>query len=263
MSTKYQTLIDIYKSRIKGRHVAIGSGHDGTIGHWVDRQYGNKANSDSYADWNGYELKTGKSKTTFGDWRARSYIWETQPVVISDRDHFLRIFGTPYQGPEKRKLGRYSWSGRVSPKIGGYNEYGQRLEINPAGDIFAMYDFQYDCRPGKTRIVPIPLQSSKIIIATWTVAGGISGTGRYYKGLKNLVEDKFGQNGWVKFVQDSSDRFIEMWIGNPLNFGKWIDLVKNGTVFLDSGMYQGNPRPYQNWRASNSYWKDAADHIVR
>ena len=33
-----------------------------------------------------------------------------------------------------------------------------------------------------------------------------------------------------------------------------IELVKKKVVFFDSGMYQGNKRPYSQWRANNKYW---------
>ena len=31
-------------------------------------------------------------------------------------------------------------------------------------------------------------------------------------------------------------------------------LVIQGIVFFDSGMYEGNPRPYSQWRANNNLW---------
>ena len=39
-----------------------------------------------------------------------------------------------------------------------------------------------------------------------------------------------------------------------MNFNEWIDLVKQGIVYFDSGMHQGNPRPYSEWRADNTFW---------
>ena len=39
-----------------------------------------------------------------------------------------------------------------------------------------------------------------------------------------------------------------------MNFENWIELVKQGVVFFDSGMYVGNKRPYSQWRANNNYW---------
>ena len=39
-----------------------------------------------------------------------------------------------------------------------------------------------------------------------------------------------------------------------MNYNEWIELVKQGIVFFDSGMYQGNKRPYSQWRANNNFW---------
>ena len=39
-----------------------------------------------------------------------------------------------------------------------------------------------------------------------------------------------------------------------MTFDNWIKLVGKGIVFFDSGMYQGNARPYSQWRADNGYW---------
>ena len=40
-----------------------------------------------------------------------------------------------------------------------------------------------------------------------------------------------------------------------MNFDNWLDLVRKGVVFFDSGMYEGNSRNYSQWRANNSYWE--------
>ena len=39
-----------------------------------------------------------------------------------------------------------------------------------------------------------------------------------------------------------------------MNYDEWLELVKTGIVFFDSGMYQGNKRPYSQWRANNNFW---------
>jgi len=44
--------------------------------------------------------------------------------------------------------------------------------------------------------------------------------------------------------------------GDPINYKKWINGVERGEIFFDSGMYQGNKRPYSQWRAANSYWEN-------
>jgi hypothetical protein len=48
--------------------------------------------------------------------------------------------------------------------------------------------------------------------------------------------------------------YTKIVFGGPITFDKWIDGVKKGLIFFDSGMYEGNARPYANWRADNKYW---------
>jgi hypothetical protein len=48
--------------------------------------------------------------------------------------------------------------------------------------------------------------------------------------------------------------YTNIQFGKPITFESWIDLVAEGVVFFDSGMYQGNSRPYSQWRALNDFW---------
>jgi len=78
---------------------------------------------------------------------------------------------------------------------------------------------------------------------------------------RKRVKDKFGQNGWVKF-HVKNGVFSELWIGEPLTYEIWINLVRTGEIFFDCGMYQGNNRPYCQWRATNTLWKSWASEII-
>jgi len=69
------------------------------------------------------------------------------------------------------------------------------------------------------------------------------------------VERKFNQKGWFKCVKNQ-DVYTEIVFGKPICFELWIEWVRIGDVFLDSGMHQGNPRPYSTWRSNNSFWDD-------
>ena len=40
-----------------------------------------------------------------------------------------------------------------------------------------------------------------------------------------------------------------------MNYDEWLGLVQKGIVFFDSGMYEGNVRPYSQWRANNDFWE--------
>ena len=241
-------LVSIFQHRIKGAKLPVLS-HDGSIGHWIEKQFGISANADNAADWNGYELKSGSSKTTFGDWSADYYLWNTSSDF--SRTEFLKIFGT------KSRLdrpNRYSWSGTVFPKSSCTNSYGQCIVADIEKGISIYYDFSKDNRKNKHDIVPAEFQDHVIELAHWSK-----------EGLQRRIRDKFGQKGWVKFVKQNGT-FDQMWIGGPIHYDDWINSVKNGDIFLDSGMYydpdKPNNRPYSNWRASNSFWLSMAKHII-
>ena len=61
--------------------------------------------------------------------------------------------------------------------------------------------------------------------------------------------------GWFKCNKDINGIYTTIVFGDPINFETWINGVKKGLIFFDSGMYAGNPRPYSQWRANNNYWE--------
>ena len=264
MKPHLDELANVFRTTIKGTTAAsINVSHDGSIGHWIQSKYGVSPDSDPGADWKGYELKTGRTKTTFGDWSPSSWIFPVRgknalhPGTIADRDEFLKVFGTPLPDSNPKVIsnpakyrGRLSWSGEVVPKIREINRYGQKLEIDDGGSITATYYHDYDKRPDKASIVPHQLHSGRIKIAQWNE-----------EKMRKHIDEKFGRNGWVKF-HVKNGIFSEMWIGGPMTYNGWLELVRNGDVFFDSGMYQGNPRPYCQWRASNTLWRNSASAII-
>ena len=218
--------------------------HDGSIGHWLENQFGVSANNYIVADWNGYEIKTGKTKTTFGDWSASSYLWKIPNSPIKSREEFLKIFGTQSNASSPN---RYSWSGRSFPTVKDDNSVGQIIVVEANDDIQIKYDFSKDKRTNKSEFIPESFQRDGVILARWN-----------HQKLKTNVNKKFGQKGWVKFVAKKGC-ISEMIIGPPLQFEEWIEHVKSGNIYLDSGMYfdpdKPNDRPYSNWRAPNSFWE--------
>ncbi|PEZ76372.1 LlaMI family restriction endonuclease [Bacillus sp. AFS017274] len=252
-------IIEIFRENVKGRRpytFGAHANHDGREGHWLEQQFGVEPNANNNADLYGYELKNQTtSKTTFGDWSANRYVFDdpafsrlfrgnTKPLR---QDIFVRIFGKP--NPEKG--GRYSWSGEPCPKIRGYNRFGQRLVITVDRDIVAIYDFNQDQRPDKFNIVPREFQNGIVELARWF--------GEYEpsyrdKCLKSKLEDKFNDMGWFTCKKGLDGTYQEICFGDPINFDTWIELVEQGIVFFDSGMYEGNFRPYSQWRSNNSFW---------
>ena len=223
--TAKEQIIELFRTNVKGKRPNVdgkNERHDGRKGHWLEQQFGVTANADNEADLFGYELKNETtSKTTFGDW--------------------------------SEKGGRYSWSGTPCPKIDSYNDFGQILTIEPNKDIVAFYSYAHDKRPDKADIVPKELQKDNLEIARWY--GENSPTSkRRDKCLKAKLEDKFNDKGWFTCKTDENGEYDRICFGEPVNFDDWLNLVKEGIVFFDSGMYEGNKRPYSQWRANNKFW---------
>lgn len=259
--TEKEQLIEIFHERVKGRTPDVSSAnarHDGRRGHWLERQFGVAANGDNSADILGYELKneTTSNKTTFGDWSPNYFIFK-DPAFFDcfdgqrapeRQDSFVRIFG-------KRNIekgGRYSWSGQPIPKINRYNDFGEILLIESNEDIVILYSFTEDKRPDKYQVVPVRLQVDNLEIARWF--GKQLPLGARGKTLREKLEDKFDQNGWFTCKTNANGVYDKICFGSPVNYDKWLELVKEGIVYFDSGMYETNSRPYCQWRANNSYW---------
>ena len=260
-----EEIIRIFRQKIKGMKPDVSGKnkrHDGKYGHWLESQFGIKANADNEADLYGYELKNQTtSKTTFGDWSANYYIFNdylykmifNADTSLENRNIFLMIFGKKNSSIE----GRYSWSGEPVPNIQGYNRFGQKLKIeNENNNIVAIYSYSEDLREDKDLIVPEVLRQDNLILAKW-YGNSLPSEQKFSnreKCLKEKVESKFYQQGWFTCKLDEEGRYYEVCFGVPLNFENWIDMVRTGVVFFDSGMYNQNKRPYSQWRANNKLW---------
>lgn len=261
METAKQKIIELFRRNVKGRIPDVSGkdvGHDGKFGHWLEEQFGIHHNADNDADLFGYELKNEtSSKTSFGDWSANEYVFNVGEFrhifsshdAIARRDKFMRIFGHP----NPKKGGRYSWSGKPCPKITGFNDFGEVLRIDAAqnNDIVAIYDFAHDRRPNKLSIVPAEFQHGEIVLARWY---GERSPVYGAKCLKAKVEDKFNQQGWFTCKTDCYGRYTEICFGSPMNYSGFLSLVRTGEAFFDSGMHEGNDRPYSQWRMNNTGW---------
>ena len=234
-------IIKLFVQNVKGKKADTTLSnirHDGRGGHWLETQMGLTHNALNAPDIHGFEMKNDtRSKTTFGDWSADYYIFK-DPVHLLNRDKFMIVFGGPNVD------GRYSWSGRMCPKIKQYNSHGQILEVDHAGNIFAEYSFKNDLRPGKSIIVPAHLQKEGLVLARWDA-----------KELKIKVESKFNKLGWFKCQKGPDGAYANIVFGDPIDFNRWIEGVRQGKIYFDSGMFTGNSRNYSQWRADNRYWE--------
>lgn len=243
-------IVELFRKNVLGRKPdTSGSNvkHAGKAGHWLEKQMGVAANRNTAPDLLGFEMKNGtRSKTTFGDWTANDYIFKN-PQFNSprdrskqfNRDDFLRAFGKP----NALKNNRLSWSGEPVPKIDQVNGYGCIMRVDNQNNILIIYDYQLDQRPEKDSLVPLEMQVAPIVLAKWNADS-----------LRKKVEDKFNQNGWFKCELDENGVYTEIVFGEPLSFENWINFVKQGIIFFDSGMYATNNRPYSMWRANNALW---------
>lgn len=256
MSEEKQRILEIFNERVRGKAPDVEeSRHDGSVGHWLERQFGILHNANNSADILGYELKTGTaSKITFGDWSANTYIYKNDTfnhIFFDDskgtkQDRFARIFGKP----NPLKNNRYSWSGQPCPKINKYNAFGQILLIEGnRQDIVVYYKYEEDKREDKSQIIPIEFQSTEIELARWY--GNDAPNGR---SIREKLENKFNQKGWFTCKRNTDGIYDRICFGDPINFETWIKWVQEGKVFFDSGMYEGNPRPYSQWRMNNVGW---------
>ncbi|MFA7315905.1 MAG: LlaMI family restriction endonuclease [Candidatus Paceibacterota bacterium] len=242
MDTEKRKIISLFKKNVKGKKADLTkyqSKHDGKEGHWLEAQMNIRANADNLPDLYGYEMKKdAKGKTTFGDWSADYYIFHDKKYKIT-RDLFLQIFGKP----NPKKGGRFSWSGEPCPTIKSFNSFGQKLFVDKNQNILVKYYYSKDQRKNKSKVVPLIMQIDNLIIAHWKK-----------ESIKKKLESKFNVKGWFRCLKNKDGVYTSIVFGDPLNFKTWIEGVKTGEVFFDSGMYQGNIRPYSQWRANNIYW---------
>ncbi|WP_412471226.1 LlaMI family restriction endonuclease [Halobacteriovorax sp. RT-2-4] len=240
-----EKIIEIFKNNVLGKHpdtLKANSKHCGSKGHWLERAMGIEPNADNKADILGYEMKNQtRSKTSFGDWSADWYIFKSRnnKATAFSRDQFLEVFGKP----NEEKEGRVSWSGEPAPKIGKFNRFGQKLVVTESKHIRAIYSYSEDQRENKEFIVPIDFQIEDLVLAHWESSS-----------IKAKLEAKFNQLGWFKCEYDKCKGYFAIAFGQAINYETWVALVEQGVVIFDSGMYQGNSRPYSTWRSNNNFW---------
>lgn len=215
--------------------------HDGSEGHWLERQMGIVANCYNEPDLLGFEMKNNtSSKTTFGDWSADYYLFKDSLSGIN-RNEFISIFGKP----NPLKNNRYSWSGTPIPTINHRSSYnGSYMNIDQQGNIYICYEYSFDPRNDKDIIIPQNLKNGIVILAKWS-----------RDNLETKLSNKFGGNGWFKCYKNKNGIYYRIAFGAPMIFDNWLNLIRQGIVFFDSGMYQGNSRNYSQWRANNHYWE--------
>lgn len=235
-------LKDIFEKRIKNRNTSCIKDE----GHWLEKCFGVEKNANPIADIHGFEIKKSSKKITFGDWSADEYIFKPS-FVLNDfnqqnpsltKDKFLMIFGT-----KNTILQRFSWSGKCVPQYNTFNDYGQMLTSDFNDNLYIIYSHKHDMFLNRK---PKWVQKQNIyVLAYWSKDK-----------IKTLVNNKFNKRGFIICTKNNFNNFQNIFFGKPINFEMWMQLLKSGKIFFDSGMYQGNDRYYSMWRASNEIWSE-------
>jgi hypothetical protein len=231
-----EKIIEIYKKKVHGKKPdtsKMSKGHDGKKGHWLEDAMGSKRDANNSPDLLGYEMKTGESKTTFGDWGPDYFIFrdekkfpnltgkvgnERRKQSSKNKDEvFLKAFGMWRHADDDKhdyklngkiitwkdlgKDGYYSWSGEPSPNkvTDETNEFGQEQ-----------------------------------------------------------VENKVNVHGWFKCLVKNGT-FSEIIFGDKITLGLFLEWVRNGDVMFDTRLKERRPdntdRYGMNWRASSKFWE--------
>ncbi len=279
------TIIEIYKEKVHGKKpdtTKSTQSHDGKKGYWVEDMMGSKRDASNKPDLMGYEMKTGGSKTSFGDWGPDYFIFrdeekfsnligktgrEKQKLQNTNKDKiFLKAFGVWRNADEDTyeyklpngdiitwkgigKDGYYSWSGGPSPnKVpDGVNAFGQALVINKNNSISVTYSYSKDKRDNKAELVPKEFQIENLELFGW---------GQEW--IKGKVENKFNVYGWFK-CNIKNEKFHEIIFGNKITISEFLKWVGDGNVVFDTRLKERRPngtdRYGMQWRAPSTFWK--------
>jgi len=258
--------------------------HDGKIGHWLEDVMGSTRDASNKPDLFGYEMKTGGSKTTFGDWGPDYFIYrdeekfpnliekigrEKQKLQNMNKDEvFLKAFGVwrnagddPYEYKLDGKIitwhdigkdGYYSWSGEPSPNkvTDGVNAFGQSIVVNKNNSISITYSYSKDSRENKSELVPKEFQIENLKLFGWSD-----------EWIKEKVENKFNVYGWFK-CNIKKRKFYEIIFGDKITLPEFLEWVRNGDVLFDVRLKERRPdgtdRLGMMWRAPSTFWKSKA-----
>ena len=277
-------IIEKYKEKVHGQEpdlTGMTGSHDGKIGHWLEDAMGSKKDASNKPDLHGYEMKTGGSKTSFGDWGPDYFIFrdkekfsnlvgktgkEKLKVQNGNKDGvFLKAFGVWRDANEDSheyklngksitwkdvgKDGYYSWSGEPSPNkvTDAANSFGQSLVINQNNSISITYSYSKDTRSNKSEIVPKKFQTENLKLFGWSE-----------EWIKKKVENKFNVHGWFKCnIKDG--KFFKIIFGNKITITEFLKWVGNGDIVFDTRLKEKRPngtdRYGMQWRAPSTFWE--------
>ena len=231
-----QRIITLFNDNVRGKEIQCGEKvnikHCGKQGHWLETKMDVKHNSKNEPDINGYEMKTGKSVTTFID--KSPDVMFINGVEIPKRDKTLKSeFWKKYASTKRSSdptIG--GW------KVGKWNSLGQKMVVNDDDSISIVCDHAYDTR----ELQNDPLGEHEII--KWNK-----------NSLESAIENKFNKNGFFKCIKcpEGKNVYTKICFGSPITFSEWISKVKSGIIYHD-GYSKLNGRGRHVFRAANDFW---------
>ena len=236
-----QLIITLFNNNVRGKEIQIGedvnSNHSGKYGHWLETQMGVAHNAKNEPDINGYEMKTGKSVTTFIDKSPDAML--LNGMEIPKRNKILKS-----QFWEKHASIKQS----SEPTIGGWkvdrwNALGQKMVVNEDNSVSIVYNYAHDTRTDKESEESEENKESKEIMK-WNA-----------QSLRHAIENKFNKNGFFKCIKCPEGRnvYTKICFGSPITFDMWVNKLKSGIIYHD-GYSKLNGRGRHVFRAMNDFW---------
>jgi DNA-cytosine methyltransferase len=235
-------IIDIFKKNVLGKTYNKSNdeyNHDGSEGHWLEKQMNIAHNGKNAPDILGYEMKCKTlSCISFGDW-CPDIDENNKPLETKwwNNDESKLKFMKKY-GNKNDDKDRWSWAVKVKCTV--YNKRGQKFMIDDNG-IFLTYNSKYDDYYAK-RDTHINTEGIDIKVIGWS-----------HNMIKNRVNNKFGVNGYFRPIKNKN-MYIGLQFGEPIYYEEFLENVKNDNIYLDPGTHIGNSRPYMQWRSLNSWF---------
>ena len=181
---------------------------------------------------------------------------EKNKLRQKNKNNFLKYFGKPNED----KKGRLSWSGSPIPKIDETNSFGMKAKISNDDSYQIFYSFSKDTREDKFKLIPKKFQKGEILIAKWDTSDEKSVRAKWNGGRKVSFKEKWNnkwdENGWFICRKGKDKKYNSIVFGRHQKFKFFIDNLKTGEIYFDSGMYESptNNRNYCQWRTPKSFF---------
>jgi hypothetical protein len=290
-------IIETYKDKVHGVKPDVSKmtgSHDGKIGHWLEDVMGSTRDASNKPDLYGYEMKTGGSKTTFGDWGPDYFIFR-------DEEKFLNLVGKT--GREKQKLRKINKNKIFLKAFGVWRNadadtHKYKLKKNipeyklRKGDLVTWKDIEKDGfyswsgGPSPNKVPDgtnafgqaLVINTDNYTSITYSYSkdtrenkaelipedfqiDNLKLFGWSQEWIKKKVENKFNVHGWFK-CNLKDGKFHEIIFGNKITLPLFLKWVRDGDVEFDTRLKETRPdnsdRYGMQWRAPSTFWKSKA-----